>query len=274
MLFCATFAFLLGLLFMRLLRQEHCRRTQSFGHGARPSLETLPLHLYNTVIQQLKQQKHELQVQSQAEQHRARTRKISARRCFPIFPAECWCSARTGWSRQPIRRRRRFWVSLRPPEWERKIFSAERSSVPAVRQQSGDVGEDERRRSRRAWRTRSAQCCAKTASGGKLKPSTKLRRAKSDSSRSRFLRCRGGWQFARRRLPDQRPAANWKRSAASRNCTARSRPRWRCNCARRWPRFPATRSNLPTAAIRNWRSNWRPTSRTKPRNWTAALADF
>jgi len=33
----------------------------------------LPLHLYNTVIQQLKQQKHELQVQSKAEQHRART---------------------------------------------------------------------------------------------------------------------------------------------------------------------------------------------------------
>ena len=41
--------------------------------NASPSLETLPLHLYNTVIQQLKQQKHELQVQSQAEQHRART---------------------------------------------------------------------------------------------------------------------------------------------------------------------------------------------------------
>ena len=37
------------------------------------SLETLPLHLYNTVIQQLKQQKHELQLQSQAEQRRART---------------------------------------------------------------------------------------------------------------------------------------------------------------------------------------------------------
>jgi PAS domain-containing protein len=37
------------------------------------SLETLPLHLYNTVIQQLKQQKHELQLQTQAEQRRART---------------------------------------------------------------------------------------------------------------------------------------------------------------------------------------------------------
>jgi PAS domain-containing protein len=38
-----------------------------------PSLENLPLHLYNTVIQQLKQQKHELQVQTLAEQRRART---------------------------------------------------------------------------------------------------------------------------------------------------------------------------------------------------------
>ncbi len=36
-------------------------------------LEALPLHLYNTVIQQLKQQKHELQVQTQVEQRRART---------------------------------------------------------------------------------------------------------------------------------------------------------------------------------------------------------
>jgi PAS domain S-box-containing protein len=33
----------------------------------------LPLHLYNTVIQQLKQQKNELQEQSQSEQRRART---------------------------------------------------------------------------------------------------------------------------------------------------------------------------------------------------------
>ncbi len=41
--------------------------------AATPTLETLPLHLYNTVIQQLKQQKHELQVQTQEEQRRART---------------------------------------------------------------------------------------------------------------------------------------------------------------------------------------------------------
>ena len=48
-------------------------RRADLSAEASPSLETLPLHLYNTVIQQLKQQKHELQVQSQAEQHRART---------------------------------------------------------------------------------------------------------------------------------------------------------------------------------------------------------
>src|ERR1035437_2656937 len=73
-LFCATFAFLLGLLFIRLLRKSIAEEGD-FSADASPSLETLPLHLYNTVIQQLKQQKHELQVQSKAEQHRARTRE-------------------------------------------------------------------------------------------------------------------------------------------------------------------------------------------------------
>lgn len=70
-LFCAGFAFLLGLIFIRLLRKS-IDEESNVSSEASPSLETLPLHLYNTVIQQLKQQKHELQVQSQAEQHRAR----------------------------------------------------------------------------------------------------------------------------------------------------------------------------------------------------------
>jgi PAS domain-containing protein len=70
--FCATFAFLLGLVFIRGLRKSIAEEGDISGE-ATPSLDTLPLHLYNTVIQQLKQQKHELQVQSKAEQHRART---------------------------------------------------------------------------------------------------------------------------------------------------------------------------------------------------------
>src|SRR5258708_5645923 len=57
---------------MRSLK-KHIAEEADFSTTPSPSLETLPLHLYNTVIQQLKQQKHELQLQSKAEQHRART---------------------------------------------------------------------------------------------------------------------------------------------------------------------------------------------------------
>ena len=71
-LFCATFAFLLGMIFIRLLRKSIDDEANISTETA-PSLETLPLHVYNTVIQQLKQQKHELIAQSQAEQNRART---------------------------------------------------------------------------------------------------------------------------------------------------------------------------------------------------------
>jgi PAS domain-containing protein len=71
-LVCASCAFLVGLLLIRLLRKRIVEEGD-LSANATPSLETLPLHLYNTVIQQLKQQKHELQVRSQAEQHRART---------------------------------------------------------------------------------------------------------------------------------------------------------------------------------------------------------
>ena len=70
-LVCATFAFLMGLFCIRALRKSIAEESE-FSAEPTPSLETLPLHLYNTVIQQLKQQKHELQVQSQAEQQRAR----------------------------------------------------------------------------------------------------------------------------------------------------------------------------------------------------------
>jgi PAS domain-containing protein len=71
-LFCGTFAFLLGLLFMRMLRKSITEESD-FSATANPSLEAMPLHVFDNVIQQLKQQKHELQVQSKAEQHRART---------------------------------------------------------------------------------------------------------------------------------------------------------------------------------------------------------
>lgn len=70
--FCALSAFLLGLFLIRRLRKNITEESDLSG-GIAPSIDALPVHLYNTVIQQLKQQKHELQVQSQAEQTRART---------------------------------------------------------------------------------------------------------------------------------------------------------------------------------------------------------
>lgn len=70
-LFCGTFAFLLGLLFMRMLRKS-ITEEGDFSATANPSLETMPLHMFDNVIQQLKQQKHESDVQSKAEQQRAR----------------------------------------------------------------------------------------------------------------------------------------------------------------------------------------------------------
>ena len=70
-LFCASFAFVMGLIVIRRLRSSMDEEVA--GSSESSSLETLPLHVYNTVIQQLKQQKHELQVQTQAEQRRSRT---------------------------------------------------------------------------------------------------------------------------------------------------------------------------------------------------------
>jgi PAS domain-containing protein len=68
---CSAFAFLLGVIFIRLLKQKIQDETNlAPATGASP--DALPMHLYNTVIQQLKQQKHELDVQSKAEQNRAR----------------------------------------------------------------------------------------------------------------------------------------------------------------------------------------------------------
>jgi PAS domain-containing protein len=65
-------AFLLAIMAIRALRKSIAAEAD-LDSAAAPKLENLPLHLYNTVIQQLKQQKHELQVQTLAEQRRART---------------------------------------------------------------------------------------------------------------------------------------------------------------------------------------------------------
>jgi len=70
-MFLSGFAFLMGLIAIRMLRRNIAEELD-LDNGPAPSLETLPMHVYNTVIQQLKEQKQELQVQNQEEQRRAR----------------------------------------------------------------------------------------------------------------------------------------------------------------------------------------------------------
>jgi PAS domain-containing protein len=70
-LIAAGCAFVFAIWVMRRLRRSMAE--VDIDSTSAPKLEALPLHLYNTVIQQLKQQKHELQVQNLAEQRRART---------------------------------------------------------------------------------------------------------------------------------------------------------------------------------------------------------
>lgn len=71
-LFCSTFAFLLAIILMRRLRKSISEEAEISSEGS-PTMETLPLHVFNTVIHQLKQQKQELEVQSHTEQLRTRT---------------------------------------------------------------------------------------------------------------------------------------------------------------------------------------------------------
>jgi nitrogen fixation/metabolism regulation signal transduction histidine kinase len=70
-LFCSTFAFVFGLIMIRLLRKSITDDAEISSEAA-PSLETLPLHVFNTVIHQLKQQQQNDKAQAQSEQTRAR----------------------------------------------------------------------------------------------------------------------------------------------------------------------------------------------------------
>jgi nitrogen fixation/metabolism regulation signal transduction histidine kinase len=70
-LFAAAFSFVMAVLIIRRMRKSLGEDVAASEGPA--SIEQLPLHTYHAVIQQLKQQKHELLAQQQVEQRRART---------------------------------------------------------------------------------------------------------------------------------------------------------------------------------------------------------
>jgi PAS domain S-box-containing protein len=74
----AAFLFVMGIVLMRRVRRELTSEERSLHQSSPASAESFPLHTYHAVIQQLKQQKHELTTTQQAERRRAKaTENIS-----------------------------------------------------------------------------------------------------------------------------------------------------------------------------------------------------
>ncbi len=71
LLFAAALAFGLGLFLIRRLRTNLAMESESLDHNPLTA-EGLPVHAYHAVIQQLKQQKHELSSQQLAERRKAK----------------------------------------------------------------------------------------------------------------------------------------------------------------------------------------------------------
>ena len=76
--FVAAFAFVMAIVLMRRIRRSLVQPTAALGESP-SSLESLPLQTYHAVIQELKQQKHELSAQQQSDRRRAKaTENLSA----------------------------------------------------------------------------------------------------------------------------------------------------------------------------------------------------
>ena len=68
-----SFAFVVGLLLIKRMRRSISEEASFSDASTSSASESFPLHTYHAVIQQLKQQKHELQSLQVAERRRART---------------------------------------------------------------------------------------------------------------------------------------------------------------------------------------------------------
>lgn len=71
LLLCSTVAFGLGMFLIRRMRKNLTQESESLQHLPMAA-EGLPVHAYHAVIQQLKQQKHELTTQQLAERRKAK----------------------------------------------------------------------------------------------------------------------------------------------------------------------------------------------------------
>ena len=96
--FTAVFAFVVALLVMRRLRKGLI--DEDFSLDTPRESESLPLHTYHAVIQQLKQQKHELQSLQQSERRRAKTSESISAAVLSNLPCGVVFFTATGLVRQ------------------------------------------------------------------------------------------------------------------------------------------------------------------------------
>ncbi len=103
LLFVSAMAFGLGWFAIRRLRQNIDEESESLRHEPM-SVEGLPIHAYHTVIQQLKQQKHELTTQQLSERRKAKasdalsTTILSNLSCGVRLRLSCRRWARASWN--------------------------------------------------------------------------------------------------------------------------------------------------------------------------------
>jgi PAS domain S-box-containing protein len=97
-LFVSGFACVLGILLMRRLRRMFTE--EGSLEGERPEAEQFPMHAYNAVIQQLKQQKYELATAQQAERRRAKTSENISAAVLSKLPSGVMFFSANGLARQ------------------------------------------------------------------------------------------------------------------------------------------------------------------------------
>ena len=97
-LFISGFACLVGIVLVRRLRRTFT--DEGSLEDVRPKPERFPMHAYNAVIQQLKQQKHELATAQQAERRRAKTSENISAAVLSRLPSGVMFFAGNGLVRQ------------------------------------------------------------------------------------------------------------------------------------------------------------------------------
>ncbi len=96
--FVSGLACLVGIVMVRRLRRMFTEAGTM--EGARPDLQNFPMHAYNAVIQQLKQQKHEMATAQQAERRRAKTSENISAAVLSRLPSGVMFFAANGLVRQ------------------------------------------------------------------------------------------------------------------------------------------------------------------------------